>query len=68
MHDRGYLDHELYRDILDAGSSFIGRMQGQRLAYTVAEVRPLSAEARRGRAWSVTNLCDDWEHRITKMF
>lgn len=45
VYDRGYLDHELYRDILDAGSSFIGRIKdnGQ---YTVAEVRPLSAEAR----------------------
>jgi IS4 transposase len=45
VHDRGYLDHELYRDILEAGSSFIGRIKdnGQ---YTVAEVRPLSDEAR----------------------
>jgi hypothetical protein len=44
VHDRGYLDHELYREILDAGSSFIGRIKdnGQ---YTVAETRPLSAEA-----------------------
>jgi len=45
VHDRGYLDHELYCEILDAGSSFIGRIKdnGQ---YTVAETRPLSAEAR----------------------
>jgi Transposase DDE domain len=45
VHDRGYLDHELYGAILDAGSSFIGRIKdnGQ---YTVAETRPLSAEAR----------------------
>ena len=45
VHDRGYLDHELYAAILDAGSSFIGRIKdnGQ---YTVAETRPLSAEAR----------------------
>ena len=45
VHDRGYLDHELYCQILDAGSSFIGRIKdnGQ---YTVAETRPLSAEAR----------------------
>jgi DDE family transposase len=45
VHDRGYLDHELYGEILDAGSSFIGRIKdnGQ---YTVAETRPLSAEAR----------------------
>jgi len=25
--DRGYLDHELYREILEAGSSFIGRIK-----------------------------------------
>jgi hypothetical protein len=45
VHDRGYLDHELYCEILDAGSSFIGRIKdnGQ---YTVAETHPLSAEAR----------------------
>jgi len=43
--DRGYLDHELYVAILNAGSSFIGRIKdnGQ---YTVAEARPLSPEAR----------------------
>lgn len=45
VHDRGYLDHELYLKILKAKSSFIGRIKdnGQ---YTVAEIRPLSAEAR----------------------
>jgi hypothetical protein len=45
VHDRGYLDHELYCEILDVGSSFIGRIKdnGQ---YTVAETRPLSPEAR----------------------
>jgi Transposase DDE domain len=45
VHDRGYLDHELYSKILEAKSSFIGRIKdnGQ---YTVAETRPLSAEAR----------------------
>jgi hypothetical protein len=44
VYDRGYLDHELYGEILDAGSSFIGRIKdnGQ---YTVAETRALSAEA-----------------------
>ena len=43
--DRGYLDHELYVAILNAGSSFIGRIKdnGQ---YTVAETRSLSPEAR----------------------
>jgi hypothetical protein len=45
VHDRGYLDHELYCEILDAGSSFIGRIKdnGQ---YTVAETRSLSAASR----------------------
>jgi hypothetical protein len=45
VHDRGYLDHELYSKILEAKSSFIGRIKdnGQ---YTVAETRPVSAEAR----------------------
>ena len=48
VYDRGYLDHELYRDILDAGSSFIGRIKdnGQ---YTVAEVRPPLRRSSRGR-------------------
>jgi hypothetical protein len=32
--DRGYLDHELYREILEAGSSFIGRIKDNG-AYTV---------------------------------
>lgn len=45
VYDRGYLDHDLYREILEAGSSFIGRIKdnGQ---YTVAEARSLPAEAR----------------------
>jgi len=43
--DRGYLDHDLYREIIEAKSSFIGRIKdnGQ---YIVAAERPLSAEAR----------------------
>jgi hypothetical protein len=45
VHDRGYLDHELYCAILDAGSSFIGRIKdnGQ---YTIAKTCSLSADAR----------------------
>ncbi len=31
--DRGYLDHELYRQIIEADSSFIGRIKGQRFLY-----------------------------------
>jgi Transposase DDE domain len=45
VYDRGYLDYELYCQILDAGSSFIGRIKDNG-RYTVAETRPLSAEAR----------------------
>lgn len=43
--DRGYLDHDLYREIIEAKSSFIGRIKdnGQ---YTVGTVQPLSEEAR----------------------
>jgi hypothetical protein len=43
--DRGYVDHELYNEILKAKSSFIARIKdnGQ---YTVAEARPLSNDAR----------------------
>ena len=43
--DRGYLDHDLYREIIEAKSSFIGRIKGNG-QYTVAEERSLSAEAR----------------------
>jgi hypothetical protein len=43
--DRGYVDYQLYRDILDAGSSFIGRVKDN-IAFTVAEERPLSAAAK----------------------
>jgi len=45
VHDRGYLDYELYGEILSAGSSFIGRIKDN-AHYTVAETRPLSSEAR----------------------
>jgi Transposase DDE domain len=43
--DRGYLDHELYREILEARSSFIGRIKDNG-AYTVESQRPLSAADR----------------------
>ena len=43
--DRGYLDHELYREILEAGSSFIGRIKDNG-AYTVASQCVLSAADR----------------------
>jgi hypothetical protein len=43
--DRGYVDHELYREILEAGSSFIGRIKDNG-AYTTESERPLSASER----------------------
>ena len=43
--DRGYAGYQLFRDILDAGSSFIGRVKDN-TAFTVKEERPLTAEAR----------------------
>ena len=43
--DRGYASFQLYRDILDAGSSFVGRVKDN-TAFAVAEERALSAEAR----------------------
>jgi hypothetical protein len=43
--DRGYQDYSLYRAMLDAGSSFIGRVKDN-IAYVVEEERPLTAEAR----------------------
>ena len=39
--DRGYLDHELYREILKAGSSFIGRIKDNGF-YTTESECPLS--------------------------
>jgi hypothetical protein len=43
--DRGYASFQLYRDILDAGSSFVGRVKDS-TAFRVAEERVVSAEAR----------------------
>jgi hypothetical protein len=42
--DRGYAGFQLYRDILDAGSSFVGRVKDT-TAFHLAEERVLSAEA-----------------------
>lgn len=42
--DRGYADYQLFQDILDAGSSFVARVKDN-TAFTVAEERPLSADA-----------------------
>jgi hypothetical protein len=42
--DRGYADYQLFRDILDAGSSFVARVKDS-TAFTVAEERPLTPAA-----------------------
>lgn len=49
--DRGYAEYQLFQDIIDAGSSFIGRIRDD-ASYRVAEERPLSEDARRvGVVW-----------------
>jgi hypothetical protein len=42
--DRGYRDYALYQDIIDAGSSFVARLQGNTV-FEVIETRPLSEAA-----------------------
>jgi hypothetical protein len=43
--DRGYEEYQLFQDIVDAGSSFIARVQDD-VAYKVFEERPLTEEAK----------------------
>ena len=43
--DRGYVEYQLFQDILDRGSSFIGRIRNNAV-WTVDEERPVSAKAR----------------------
>lgn len=43
--DRGYQDYSLYHDILQAGSSFIGRVKNN-IAYVVEEEREITTAAR----------------------
>lgn len=43
--DRGYAEYQLFQDILDRGSSFIGRIRNNAV-WTVVEERPVSAKAR----------------------
>jgi len=43
--DRGYAEYRLFQDILDRGSSFIGRIRNNAV-WTVVEERPVSAKAR----------------------
>lgn len=42
--DRGYANYQLFRDILEAGSSFVGRVKDN-TAFTVDEERAITAEA-----------------------
>src|SRR5262249_15311092 len=44
VHGRGYADYQLFRDILDAGSSFVARVKDC-TAFTVGEERPRTAAA-----------------------
>ena len=43
--DRGYADYQLFQDIINAGSGFIGRIRDNAV-WTVVEERPVSAAAR----------------------
>jgi Transposase DDE domain len=43
--DRGYADYQLFRDILDAGSSFVARVKDN-AAFTALEERPVADAAR----------------------
>jgi DDE family transposase len=43
--DRGYAEYQLFQDIIDARSDFIGRIRDNAV-WTVVEERPLTAEAR----------------------
>jgi hypothetical protein len=42
--DRGYADYQLFQDIIDAGSGFIGRIKSNSV-WTVSEERPVSPQA-----------------------
>jgi IS4 transposase len=43
--DRGYAEYQLFQDIIDSGSSFIGRIRDNAV-WTLIEERPVSAAAR----------------------
>src|SRR6266516_2887204 len=45
VHDRGYAEYQLFQDIIDAKSSFIGRIRDNAV-YEVIEEHPLSEDAR----------------------
>lgn len=45
VHDRGYADYGLFQAVIDAGSSFVGRVQ-QNAVYKIIEERPVTEEAK----------------------
>jgi Transposase DDE domain len=45
VQDRGYADYQLFQDIIDAKSSFIGRIR-ENAVWEVVQERPISAKAR----------------------
>jgi hypothetical protein len=66
--DRGYVDYQLYQDIVHAGSDFIGRLR-QDVVWTVVDnERPVSAEAQAvgvrtdciARLGAPDNRCKHW--------
>jgi len=54
--DRGYADYQLFQDIIDADSDFIGRIRANAV-WTVVEERPLTAAA---QAAGVRSDCIVW--------
>jgi hypothetical protein len=53
--DRGYADFQLFADILEAGSSFVGRVKDN-IAFQVETERPLTADARAAGVMRDTEL------------
>ena len=53
--DRGYADYQLFQDIIDAGSGFIGRIRDNAV-WTVDEEHPLTAEAKAAGVRSDRNV------------
>lgn len=54
--DRGYADYQLFQDIIDAGSGFIGRIKSNAV-WTVVEERPVSAAAQAAGVRSDRVVC-----------
>ncbi len=65
--DRGYAEYQLFQDILDRGSSFIGRIRNNAV-WTVVEERPVSVKARAAgvRRDLVVRLGDDKSGAVLK--